>query len=111
MISLKNCKSKNIQNASKYFLKNTSNHDFNIFDNSTLTKENLVHIRVQQRKGRKCITTVQGLKEANLKQLLQSLKKELCCNGSIIDEDKSQIVLQLQGDQREGIEKHLIKKG
>ena len=43
----------------------------------------LIHIRVQQRNGRKCITTVQGLDAAlDLKKILKALKKAECCNGS-----------------------------
>ena len=42
-----------------------------------------VHIRVQQRNGRKCITTVQGLnQDLDLKKILKALKKQECCNGS-----------------------------
>ena len=42
-----------------------------------------VHIRVQQRNGRKCITTVQGLaEELDLKKILKAIKKAECCNGS-----------------------------
>ena len=38
----------------------------------------LVHIRVQQRNGRKCITTVQGLnQELDLKKILKTLKKQV----------------------------------
>jgi translation initiation factor SUI1 len=43
----------------------------------------LVHIRVQQRNGRKCITTVQGLdSQLDLKKILKAVKKAECCNGS-----------------------------
>lgn len=45
--------------------------------------KNLVHIRVQQRNGRKCITTVQGLdSQLDLKKILKAIKKAECCNGS-----------------------------
>ena len=43
----------------------------------------LIHIRVQQRNGRKCITTVQGLdSQLDLKKILKAIKKAECCNGS-----------------------------
>ena len=46
-------------------------------------KGDLIHIRVQQRNGRKCITTVQGLDTAlDLKKILKAIKKDQCCNGS-----------------------------
>ncbi|CAI8596385.1 unnamed protein product [Vicia faba] len=45
------------------------------------TKE-YVHVRVQQRNGRKSLTTVQGLKkEFSYSKILKDLKKEFCCNG------------------------------
>ena len=46
-------------------------------------KGDLIHIRVQQRNGRKCITTIQGLDAAlDLKKILKAIKKDQCCNGS-----------------------------
>ena len=43
-----------------------------------------VHIRVQQRTGRKSITTVSGLNpELDFKLLLKELKRKFSCNGSI----------------------------
>lgn len=47
-------------------------------------------IRIQQRNGRKSLTTVQGLpKSFDLKKTLKIVKKEFSCNGSI-EEDPSQ---------------------
>ena len=50
----------------------------------TLEKEaqSIVHIRAQQRNGRKSVTTVQGLPaQLPMKKLLKTLKRDLCCNG------------------------------
>ena len=39
-----------------------------------------VHIRVQQRNGRKCITTVQGLKDdLDAKRICRAMKKNFQC--------------------------------
>ncbi|GAB2210134.1 hypothetical protein Drorol1_Dr00015392 [Drosera rotundifolia] len=47
-------------------------------DSGPGTKE-YVHIRIQQRNGRKSLTTVQGLKkEFNYNKILKELKKEFC---------------------------------
>lgn len=56
---------------------------------------------MQQRNGRKCITTIQGLDaDLDLKRICKAMKKAFNCNGSItIDEEMGEIV-QLQGDQR-----------
>jgi len=70
----------------------------------------LIHIRVQQRNGRKCITTVQGLdQELDLKKILKALKKSECCNGTVVDDDSMGSVLQLQGDQRDAVHKFLTE--
>jgi len=69
-----------------------------------------IHIRVQQRNGRKCITTVQGLDAAlDLKKVLKVIKKEYCCNGNIQDDEAMGQVLQFQGDQRQNIGKFLVE--
>eukprot|EP00994_Dinema_validum_P005289 NODE_3408_length_558_cov_230.787819_g2875_i0.p1 GENE.NODE_3408_length_558_cov_230.787819_g2875_i0~~NODE_3408_length_558_cov_230.787819_g2875_i0.p1 ORF type:complete len:111 (+),score=13.25 NODE_3408_length_558_cov_230.787819_g2875_i0:78-410(+) len=71
-----------------------------------------VHIRVQQRNGRKSITTVQGLNsDLDLKAIVKEIKKKFCCNGSIVEDKELGEILQLQGDQRESIKKFFIEEG
>ncbi|RVW25512.1 Protein translation factor SUI1-like [Vitis vinifera] len=42
-------------------------------------------VRIQQRNGRKSLTTVQGLKkEFSYNKILKGLKKEFCCNGTVV---------------------------
>ena len=70
-----------------------------------------VHIRVQQRSGRKSITTIQGLSaDLDLKKILKAFKKTLSCNGSIIEHDQYGRVIQVQGDQRKSIKEFLIEE-
>lgn len=46
-----------------------------------------MHIRIQQRNGRKSLTTVQGLKkEFSYNKILKDLKKEFCCNGTVVQD-------------------------
>ena len=72
----------------------------------------LIHIRVQQRNGRKCITTVQGLnQELDLQKILKALKKANNCNGTVVADDEMGDVLQLQGDQRKAVADFLTKNG
>ena len=67
-------------------------------------KSAFVHIRIQQRSGRKTLTTVQGLaKDLNLKKILRFFKKEFCCNGTIVKDPEMGKVIQVQGDQRQNI--------
>ncbi|XP_078447732.1 protein translation factor SUI1 homolog 2-like isoform X1 [Wolffia australiana] len=60
--------------------------DANSVDSAAGTKE-YVHVRVQQRNGRKCLTTVQGLKKQySYSKILKDLKKEFCCNGTVVQD-------------------------
>ncbi|KAK9457856.1 translation initiation factor SUI1 [Dipodascopsis uninucleata] len=70
-------------------------------DDDISQPNNYIHIRIQQRNGRKTLTTVQGLpQEYDLKRILRALKKDFACNGTIVKDDELGEVIQLQGDQR-----------
>lgn len=70
----------------------------------------IVHIRIQQRNGRKTLTTVQGLSALfDLKKIIRACKKEFACNGCVVEHPEYGEVLQLQGDQRELIAQFLVK--
>jgi translation initiation factor 1 len=75
---------------------------------SSLTKSK-IHIRVQQRNGRKCITTIEGLEDdLDTKRICKAMKSAFNCNGNVtLDEDKGDII-QLQGDQRENSREWLL---
>ncbi|CAA6656553.1 unnamed protein product [Spirodela intermedia] len=84
--------------------------DANAADSAAGTKE-YVHVRVQQRNGRKCLTTVQGLKKQySYSKILKDLKKEFCCNGTVVQDPELGQVIQLQGDQRKNVSTFLIQK-
>lgn len=73
-------------------------------------QDGLVHIRIQQRNGRKTLTTIQGLSEDyDLKKIVRACKKEFACNGTVVEHPEYGEVLQLQGDQRTKICDWLIK--
>merc|ERR1712154_258810 len=68
-----------------------------------------VHIRVQQRNVRKCVTTVQGLADdLDLKKILKYVKKMFNTNGTVVKDDMGDVI-QLQGDQRKNIHKFLTE--
>jgi len=72
--------------------------------------ETIVHIRLQQRAGRKYLTTIQGLAlDLNLKKILRALKRTFSTNGAILKDDELGNVLQLNGDQREHVFEFLTK--
>ena len=71
-----------------------------------------VLVRIQQRNGRKSLTTVQGLKkEYSYKMILKDLKKEFCCNGTVVQDPELGQVIQLQGDQRKNVATFLVQAG
>ncbi|KAI0498787.1 protein translation factor SUI1 homolog 1 isoform X2 [Dendrobium catenatum] len=81
-------------------------------DNAGAVSKEYVHIRVQQRNGRKSLTTVQGLKKEYSKtKILKDLKKEFCCNGTVVEDPELGQVIQLQGDQRKNVSTFLVQAG
>eukprot|EP01026_Neomeris_dumetosa_P058199 TRINITY_DN539_c0_g1_i1.p3 TRINITY_DN539_c0_g1~~TRINITY_DN539_c0_g1_i1.p3 ORF type:complete len:119 (-),score=9.35 TRINITY_DN539_c0_g1_i1:343-699(-) len=71
---------------------------------ASVARQSYIHVRVQQRNGRKSLTTVQGIKQTyDFKKILKSLKNTYCCNGTIVDDEDGGKVLQLQGDQRKNV--------
>lgn len=76
-------------------------------DDQVVTK-GIVHIRLQQRNGRKSLTTIQGLDEKlDLNKLTKAFKKEFCCNGCVVENKELGRIIQLQGDQREKVKDFL----
>ncbi|XP_035471884.1 eukaryotic translation initiation factor 1 [Scophthalmus maximus] len=72
--------------------------------------EDYIHIRIQQRNGRKTLTTVQGIStEYDKKKLVKAFKKKFACNGTVIEHPEYGEVIQLQGDQRKDICKFLTE--
>ena len=77
-----------------------------------INKSNIeIHLRVQQRNRKKCLTIIEGLALINdneefLKKLAKSFRETLHC-GAIIK--KPENIIQMQGDHREAIKEYLIK--
>jgi translation initiation factor 1 len=68
-----------------------------------------VHIRVQQRNGRKCITTVQGLADdLDVQKITRALKKTFQCNGSVTQDPEHGEIIQLSGDQRTNVREFFV---
>ncbi|PKU79273.1 protein translation factor SUI1 homolog 2-like [Dendrobium catenatum] len=81
-------------------------------DNAGDGSKEYVQIRVQQRNGRKSLTTALGLKkEYSKSKILKDLKKEFCCNGTAVEDPELGQVIQLQGDQRKNVSTFLIQAG
>lgn len=66
--------------------------------------EEKIHVRVQQRNGRKCITTVAGLADdLDIKRICKAFKKNFSCNGAVQADEDAGEVIQLSGDQRTNV--------
>ncbi|XP_062893101.1 eukaryotic translation initiation factor 1b-like isoform X2 [Mobula hypostoma] len=73
--------------------------------------EDYIHIRIQQRNGRKTLTTVQGIADEYDKRKLLRHFKKFACNGTVIEHPEYGEVIQVQGDQRKNICKFLVEVG
>ena len=72
---------------------------------------NKIHIRIQQRTGKKSICLIQGLSpELDLKKILKTWKKTMKCNGTILDDEILGKIIQLQGDQRKPVKDFLLEQ-
>jgi translation initiation factor 1 len=72
-----------------------------------------VHLRMKKRNNKKCITIIEGLEgyDIDIEKLKAKVKKYLCCNGVILEDDQGHKVLQLQGDHRTALIEILTKHG
>lgn len=71
--------------------------------------DNVMHLRIQQRNGRKCITLIEGLKKFTLNNTIENITKELRqkfnCRGTIREDGN---VIEFSGDQRNKLKEYLI---
>eukprot|EP01135_Chromosphaera_perkinsii_P004533 Nk52_evm3s288 gene=Nk52_evmTU3s288 len=85
--------------------------DADVQEGGSLQTED-IHIRIQQRNGRKTLTTVQGVSDKyDKKKLIKVFKKKFCCNGTVVNHSEYGEVIQLQGDQRNSICEFLVQQG
>ncbi|XP_045140011.1 eukaryotic translation initiation factor 1-like [Echinops telfairi] len=74
--------------------------------------EDCIHLRIQQRNGRKTLTTAQGIADDDDKTKPgKAFKKTLACNGTVIEHPEYGEVIQLQGDERKNIGQFLVETG
>ncbi|KAJ1665775.1 Eukaryotic translation initiation factor eIF-1 [Coemansia sp. RSA 1813] len=82
------------------------------FDETTEDKEtgmDHIHLRIKQRRGRKMLTTIQGLPEIfDYKKLVKYFKNTFACMGTIINDETYGKAIQLSGDQRLKVREFLI---
>jgi translation initiation factor 1 len=84
------------------------------FEDGVETADNMklldsVHIRIQQRTGKKVITVIQGLDaKVPRKELIKKFKTMYACGGHIADDAEFGEVIQLTGDQRFKVRDYLV---
>lgn len=82
------------------------------FENELLkrTEDIIIHIKLQQRNGKKSFTIIEGIPVIiDLKKILKLMTQEFSCGGSIqTDENTHEKVIVLQGDQRNKANKFLF---
>lgn len=70
-----------------------------------------VHIRVQQRNGKKAITTVQGLNPAlNFDRVTRAWREKWGCAANVVKDSEFGSVVQLQGNWADNIKQFLIEE-
>lgn len=71
-----------------------------------------IHVRYQQRTGRKGFTLIEGIPDdIDMKKLLKAFKKKFACNGTIVDNPEKGLIIQLQGENRQNVKIFLIYEG
>eukprot|EP00800_Vazella_pourtalesii_P021085 TRINITY_DN7683_c0_g1_i1.p1 TRINITY_DN7683_c0_g1~~TRINITY_DN7683_c0_g1_i1.p1 ORF type:complete len:108 (-),score=15.10 TRINITY_DN7683_c0_g1_i1:47-370(-) len=79
-------------------------------DEEDAIQHDVIHIRVQQRNGRKLLTTVQGIEDKfDKRKLVKCIRKTYACSGTVIRHSEYGEVMQFQGDQRAKVAEFLIQ--
>lgn len=69
-----------------------------------------VHIRVQQRSGKKFVTTVQGLNpKLNFRRINREFQHRWGCNGTVLETKEAGTVIQLQGNFAEKVKEFILE--
>ena len=80
-------------------------HSFNPFTDASkgadplpAGTEDYIHVRIQPRKGRKTLPTVQGVADdCNKKKLVKAFKKKFACTGTVTEHPEYGEIIQLWG--------------
>jgi translation initiation factor 1 len=73
-------------------------------------QQSIVHIRIQQRNGKKCLTLINGIAEdLDLHKITRYLKKMYNTNGNVVSDSQYGEIIQLQGDQRKNVHDAFIE--
>jgi len=80
------------------------------FDDVPERPKSIIHIRKQQRNGKKCLTFIEGLApDLDLEKIVRYMKKTFKTSGAVIKADNDTFIIQLGGDQRKSAEQFMTK--
>ena len=84
-----------------------------LVDDTTVSgKSIVVHFRLQQRNGRKCVTLITGIPDRyDHDKILKHFKKSFSCNGTIQQSKEGGIEYKLSGDQRKSASQFFLNEG
>ncbi|KAJ2781738.1 Eukaryotic translation initiation factor eIF-1 [Coemansia javaensis] len=87
--------------------------DMSILDGGDHNEFNThIHIRIQQRNGRKWITYLEGLpSQFDLKRMLKYFTKAFACQGTVVKDKSDNKFIRLSGDQRVKLHEFLVGEG
>lgn len=70
-----------------------------------------IHLRLQQRGGKKCFTIMEGAEgQFDMKENLSVMKKKFSCGGAIKTSPDGEKIITMTGDQRQNIIDFLTSK-
>jgi len=88
----------------------SSDTDLNAAERDVESRDDDLHIRLQQVRGRRHLTILEGLSdEYNHRRLLKELKKTFACNGNVKKVDGQKVVI-LQGNHCQDLRQFLINE-
>jgi translation initiation factor 1 len=70
-------------------------------DDTDHQSTNIIHIRLQQRNGKKVITVIENLdSKLDHSKILRAMTKKFCCGGHLEEDEDKRKILVLNGDHR-----------
>lgn len=88
----------------------TSTNELNFSSKEKSEKQRPIHIRLQQRNGQKTLTIIEDLAmDLDIENILKVLRRLFNTNGTILEKDSDNPVIQLNGDKRHEVKEFFIK--
>lgn len=77
-----------------------------------IAKETLkIIIGAEKKKFGKVVTTISGVEDVDLEQLVKQLKAKFACGGTLKEDSSNGKLIELQGDHRPRVKEVLVEMG